>query len=137
MLVSYFTDLWLLLNRMSESSEIVNKFFDTNKARQGLTLQSGDSFCSVDDTVEIDPRPFSVSDETGNKDISGGSTSSQKLKSTTIAPVVDKSRKGSVDQQILELVTAINLHPDFFTTSSCSGRAILIAHSPPSSVSFN
>jgi len=40
----------------------------------------------------------------------------------------DKSRKGSVDVKILKLVEGINLTEDFFTTSSCSGRAILFTH---------
>ncbi len=37
----------------------------------------------------------------------------------------DKSKKGSVDEQVLPLITAINSFPDYYTTSSCSGRAYL------------
>lgn len=36
--------------------------------------------------------------------------------------VGDKSRKGSVDAPIVDLVGLINGHPSIFTTSSCSGR---------------
>lgn len=39
---------------------------------------------------------------------------------------VDLSRKGSVDAPILDLVNFINAQPDFFTTSSCSGRTIVV-----------
>lgn len=39
---------------------------------------------------------------------------------------VDLSRKGSVDAPILDLVNFINAQPDFFTTSSCSGRIIVV-----------
>lgn len=38
---------------------------------------------------------------------------------------VDFSRKGSIDEAILDLVAFINIQPDYFTTSSCSGRIIL------------
>ncbi|MCF7860657.1 hypothetical protein K9M79_00300 [Candidatus Woesearchaeota archaeon] len=37
----------------------------------------------------------------------------------------DKSKKGMIDEQIKETVELINTMPDFFTTSSCSGRVIL------------
>ena len=40
---------------------------------------------------------------------------------------LDKSPKGSLDQPIAELVHAINGHPDYVTTSSCSGRVSLFA----------
>lgn len=39
----------------------------------------------------------------------------------------DKSRKGSMDEAIADLVNEINAHEDFYTTSSCSGRIIAIA----------
>ncbi|KAK7112237.1 tRNA wybutosine-synthesizing protein 3 homolog [Littorina saxatilis] len=39
---------------------------------------------------------------------------------------VDLSRKGSVDAPILELVNFINSQCDCFTTSSCSGRIIVV-----------
>ncbi|XP_053325695.1 tRNA wybutosine-synthesizing protein 3 homolog isoform X2 [Spea bombifrons] len=38
----------------------------------------------------------------------------------------DLSKKGSVDQEIAETVRVINLREGYFTTSSCSGRIILI-----------
>lgn len=34
----------------------------------------------------------------------------------------DKSPKGFIDAPILDLMHVINQHPDFYTTSSCSGR---------------
>ena len=34
----------------------------------------------------------------------------------------DLSKKGSIDDQIIDLVQYINAHENFFTTSSCSGR---------------
>lgn len=39
----------------------------------------------------------------------------------------DKSRKGSIDNKIKKLVNKINSLPDFYTTSSCSGRILLLA----------
>lgn len=38
----------------------------------------------------------------------------------------DKSKKGSIDEQIKPLIDKINALPDYFTTSSCSGRILLI-----------
>lgn len=38
----------------------------------------------------------------------------------------DKSSKGSVDRAIKKLVNKINKFPDYFTTSSCSGRTVLL-----------
>jgi len=35
---------------------------------------------------------------------------------------VDLSKKGSIDDQIVDLVQYINAKDDYFTTSSCSGR---------------
>ncbi|KAJ7557692.1 hypothetical protein O6H91_04G005500 [Diphasiastrum complanatum] len=40
----------------------------------------------------------------------------------------DRSRKGEVDAPIVHLINRINLHPHFFTTSSCSGRITLFQH---------
>ncbi|KAI8068811.1 methyltransferase TYW3-domain-containing protein [Thamnidium elegans] len=34
----------------------------------------------------------------------------------------DKSPKGFIDEPILDLMHVINSHPDYYTTSSCSGR---------------
>ena len=39
---------------------------------------------------------------------------------------IDKSRKGSVDKKIKELVDLINSLKDYYSTSSCSGRILLI-----------
>jgi tRNA wybutosine-synthesizing protein 3 len=39
---------------------------------------------------------------------------------------VDKSIKGSIDKSIIPLINLINSMPECFTTSSCSGRTILI-----------
>ena len=39
---------------------------------------------------------------------------------------LDRSKKGDLDEHILELVKLINKHPSFYTTSSCSGRIMLI-----------
>jgi len=38
---------------------------------------------------------------------------------------IDKSRKGSIDEHILDLVNLINDACDYYTTSSCSGRILL------------
>lgn len=38
----------------------------------------------------------------------------------------DKSRKGHIDIKIRQLVDAINFLDDYFTTSSCSGRIMVI-----------
>ncbi|KAM4023105.1 tRNA wybutosine-synthesizing protein 3 homolog isoform 2-T4 [Anomaloglossus baeobatrachus] len=42
----------------------------------------------------------------------------------------DLSKKGSVDAAIEEMVRDINLRPEYFTTSSCSGRIVLIDENP-------
>ena len=39
---------------------------------------------------------------------------------------VDLSRKGSIDDVIFDLVSFINSLDQFFTTSSCSGRTIVV-----------
>lgn len=39
---------------------------------------------------------------------------------------LDLSKKGSVDEGITHVVSLINSREEFFTTSSCSGRTILI-----------
>jgi len=41
----------------------------------------------------------------------------------------DKSKKGNVDIYIRKLIDKINKLDDYFTTSSCSGRILLIKHS--------
>lgn len=42
----------------------------------------------------------------------------------------DLSRKGSVDEPIVELVDYINSLDNYFTTSSCSGRIVVLADTP-------
>lgn len=39
---------------------------------------------------------------------------------------LDKSKKGEIDQPIKPILDIINSHNDFFTTSSCSGRIIVL-----------
>ena len=39
----------------------------------------------------------------------------------------DNSKKGSIDEPIVDLVSFINNLNDFFTTSSCSGRIAVIS----------
>ena len=39
---------------------------------------------------------------------------------------IDKSKKGSIDKKIKNLVELINSLKDYYTTSSCSGRILLI-----------
>lgn len=38
----------------------------------------------------------------------------------------DKSRKGSIDKDIVGIVSLINSRQDFYTTSSCAGRIVLL-----------
>ncbi|KAM5148570.1 tRNA wybutosine-synthesizing protein 3 homolog [Mantella aurantiaca] len=46
----------------------------------------------------------------------------------------DLSKKGSVDKDIEEIVRHINLQDCYFTTSSCSGRIIIIDENPDLSI---
>ena len=39
---------------------------------------------------------------------------------------LDKSKKGSIDKEIITLIKKINKNPNYYTTSSCSGRIVLI-----------
>ena len=39
---------------------------------------------------------------------------------------VDISKKGSIDDDIYHIVSLINVSSNYFTTSSCSGRIILV-----------
>lgn len=39
---------------------------------------------------------------------------------------IDKSRKQSIDNQIIPILNLLNKHDDFYTTSSCSGRIYLL-----------
>lgn len=43
----------------------------------------------------------------------------------------DFSKKGSVDEKIKDLIEKINSNPDYYTTSSCSGRIMLITIPDP------
>ena len=45
-----------------------------------------------------------------------------KIMAEIASPSPDASPKGSIDTQILPLITRLNEHADAFTTSSCSGR---------------
>lgn len=60
----------------------------------------------------------------------------EKRKSHTLASISsllpDKSPKGFLDAPIVPLIEAINHHPSFFTTSSCSGRISILSHPNPS-----
>ncbi|MFH2020058.1 MAG: tRNA wybutosine-synthesizing 3 family protein [archaeon] len=40
---------------------------------------------------------------------------------------VDKSRKGDIDKEILPFITVINKQPEYYSTSSCAGRIMLIS----------
>ncbi|KAH6787777.1 Met-10+ like family protein / kelch repeat-containing protein [Perilla frutescens var. hirtella] len=55
----------------------------------------------------------------------------QKRKSAALAAMnstaPDKSPKGNIDAPIVPLLTAINSHPSYFTTSSCSGRISILS----------
>ncbi|CAI0468320.1 unnamed protein product [Linum tenue] len=44
----------------------------------------------------------------------------------------DKSPKGSIDAPIIPLLDAINAHPSYYTTSSCSGRISILSQPKPS-----
>ena len=39
---------------------------------------------------------------------------------------IDKSKKGSVDEGIKAVLDILNSKPAYFTTSSCSGRIVII-----------
>ncbi len=43
----------------------------------------------------------------------------------TFLAKLDKSKKGSIDERIIPLITAFNKTSDYYTTSSCSGRVYL------------
>ena len=47
-------------------------------------------------------------------------------KKTTLNKI-DKSKKGSIDKEILGLVNKINKSKNYYTTSSCSGRIVLLS----------
>ncbi len=37
----------------------------------------------------------------------------------------DKSKKGDIDTRVIPILNTINMHADYYTTSSCSGRVYL------------
>ncbi|MFA6888754.1 MAG: tRNA wybutosine-synthesizing 3 family protein [Candidatus Woesearchaeota archaeon] len=41
----------------------------------------------------------------------------------------DKSKKGFIDEEVKELITAINTLPNYYTTSSCAGRILIYSTS--------
>lgn len=43
---------------------------------------------------------------------------------------LDRSKKGSVDEHAKPLIAAINAHNDYYTTSSCAGRILLLHEAP-------
>ncbi|CAM9590132.1 unnamed protein product, partial [Heterosigma akashiwo] len=54
----------------------------------------------------------------------------QNLSKITNICDLDKSPKGSLDAPIVDLIHEINQHPDYVTTSSCSGRIAIFAEVP-------
>ena len=40
---------------------------------------------------------------------------------------LDKSKKGTIDKEILPLINLINKNPHYYTTSSCSGRIVILS----------
>ena len=45
----------------------------------------------------------------------------------TFLAKIDKSKKGSIDKEIRSLVNKINKSSDYYTTSSCAGRIVLLS----------
>ena len=43
----------------------------------------------------------------------------------TVLEKEDKSKKGSVDARVIPVLNVLNTRPDYYTTSSCSGRVYL------------
>ncbi|KAK6283553.1 hypothetical protein POUND7_002505 [Theobroma cacao] len=64
-----------------------------------------------------------------------------KRKASTLASLssneTDKSPKGTLDTPIIPLLDAINNHPSYFTTSSCSGRISILSQPKPDPNSNN
>ncbi|XP_048317963.2 tRNA wybutosine-synthesizing protein 2/3/4 [Ziziphus jujuba] len=63
----------------------------------------------------------------------------EKRKAATLASLgcteTDKSPKGTLDTPIIPLLDAINSHPCYFTTSSCSGRISILSQPSPTATS--
>jgi len=39
---------------------------------------------------------------------------------------IDKSKKKTIDKEIIPLIKSINKKPNYYTTSSCSGRIVVL-----------
>jgi len=84
------------------------------------------------DEEGLDPHTPSVTTE---RERSGTKPQQQALafeaaKASVLAKLtdfIDNSKKGGVDEPIQELIDLINMHPDYVTTSSCSGRVAIFA----------
>ncbi|MBW2981328.1 hypothetical protein KY343_00480 [Candidatus Woesearchaeota archaeon] len=48
----------------------------------------------------------------------------------TFLKKLDKSKKGEIDKPIKQLIKIINKSKNYYTTSSCSGRIVLLAKKP-------
>ena len=48
----------------------------------------------------------------------------------TFLKKLDKSKKGEIDKEILPLINKINKSKDYYSTSSCSGRIVLLSKKP-------
>ena len=75
------------------------------------------------------------SERVGNGDGDGGlgtvGFSSRREVARRSLAEADRSKKGSLDAPIRDLVGLLNASPNAFTTSSCSGRVALFAEPPP------
>ncbi|XP_040264535.1 tRNA wybutosine-synthesizing protein 3 homolog isoform X2 [Bufo bufo] len=99
---------------------------------------------SSPDLKEVHPQPCSM--ENANRPISSSHQDTPRTPSSSeslglfmhwkvqASCKTDLSKKGSVDKAIEEIVRDINLQDCYFTTSSCSGRIILIDENPDVSV---
>lgn len=113
----------------SSESELINKRFEEHRRRQGLPRE-----LEQDVDVVVD-----VSLDTGNEG-HPPTTAYDTTTTTTQASGAggeDKSRKGSVDDRIKDLVCLINSTDDFFTTSTCSGRIILFTNVSLSTINYS
>src|SRR3989338_9212408 len=70
-----------------------------------------------------------------NQDHAFEQSKKQILESLHAVEYSDKSRKGSVDAPVVELIERINASEDYVTTSSCSGRIVLFDQVGTSSTS--
>ncbi|HIH39066.1 hypothetical protein J4460_08155 [Candidatus Woesearchaeota archaeon] len=49
------------------------------------------------------------------------------LRKKQVLAKIDKSKKGSVDEHIKPVLDYLNKQPDYYTTSSCSGRILVMS----------